>query len=331
MLPDPQSIVDHLRQLQRQIRQALIDGRSRPNLEQVNRATAADTIYQLDVLIEPVVEEFCERWGREIPLVLIAEGIEPETGRVFPQGTREQDAPIRVIIDPVDGTRGIMYDKRAAWALAGAAPNKGSATRLSDIEVAVMTELPTSKMGWSDVLWAIRGQGAHAVRDDLRTGQSTPLTIRPSQAQTIAHGFAMISNFFPGTKVLATQLMERIAPQLLGPADVTKAMVFEDQYISTGGQFYELIVGHDRFNADLRPLFYQCNRSPEGLCCHPYDCATLLVAQEAGIIITNGLGRPLDGPLDTTTGLSWAGYANQALRAGIEPIVQQFFREHGLA
>lgn len=331
MLPDPQSIVDHLRQLQRQIRQALIDGRSRPNLEQVNRATAADTIYQLDVLIEPVVEEFCERWGREIPLVLIAEGIEPETGRVFPHGTREQDAPIRVIIDPVDGTRCIMYDKRAAWALAGAAPNKGSATRLSDIEVAVMTELPTSKMGWSDVLWAIRGQGAHAVRDDLRTGQSTPLTIRPSQAQTIAHGFAMISNFFPGTKVLASELMERIARQLLGPADVTKAMVFEDQYISTGGQFYELIVGHDRFNADLRPLFYQCNRSPEGLCCHPYDCATLLVAQEAGIIITNGLGRPLDGPLDTTTGLSWAGYANQALRAGIEPIVQQFFREHGLA
>ncbi|MCC7349756.1 MAG: hypothetical protein IT446_04240 [Phycisphaerales bacterium] len=330
MLPNPQSIVDHLRQLQRLIRQALIDGRSRPNLEQVNRATAADTIYQLDVLIEPVVEEYCDRWGREIPLVLIAEGIEPETGRVFPHGTRQEDAPLRVIIDPVDGTRGIMYDKRPAWALAGVAANKGSATRLSDIEVAVMTELPTSKMGWSDVLWAVRGQGAHALRDDLRTGQSDTLPIRPSQAQSIAHGFAMISNFFPGTKVMASELMERIASQLLGPADVTKAMVFEDQYISTGGQFYELIMGHDRFNADLRPLFYQCNRNPEGLCCHPYDCATLLIAQEAGIAITNGLGRPLDGPLDTTTGLSWAGYANPTLRGQIEPIVRQFFRDHGI-
>jgi fructose-1,6-bisphosphatase/inositol monophosphatase family enzyme len=330
MLPNPQSIVDHLRQLQRLIRQALIDGRSRPNLEQVNRATAADTIYQLDVLIEPVVEEYCDRWGREIPLVLIAEGIEPETGRVFPHGTRQEDAPLRVIIDPVDGTRGIMYDKRPAWALAGVAANKGSATRLSDIEVAVMTELPTSKMGWSDVLWAVRGQGAHALRDDLRTGQSDTLPIRPSQAQSIAHGFAMVSNFFPGTKVMASELMERIASQLLGPADVTKAMVFEDQYISTGGQFYELIMGHDRFNADLRPLFYQCNRNPEGLCCHPYDCATLLIAQEAGIAITNGLGRPLDGPLDTTTGLSWAGYANPTLRGQIEPIVRQFFRDHGI-
>jgi len=56
-----------------------------------------------------------------------------------------------VLIDPIDGTRGIMYDKRAAWALAGVAPNRGPATRLSDIHLAVMTELPTSKMGFADV------------------------------------------------------------------------------------------------------------------------------------------------------------------------------------
>lgn len=330
MLPNPQSIVESLRELQRLIRKAVIESRSRSGLEQVNRATAADTIYQLDVLIEPVVEEFCEQWGRTTPLVLIAEGIEPESGRVFPHGTREEDAPLRLIIDPVDGTRGLMYDKRPAWALAGIAPNKGANTRLSDIEIAVMTELPTSKMGYSDVLWAIRGQGARGQRDDLRTGQSTPLAFRPSQAQSISHGFAMVSNFFPGTKVLASELMERIARQLLGPADVTRAMIFEDQYISTGGQFYELIMGHDRFNADLRPLFYRCMNLPEGLCCHPYDCATLLIAHEAGIILTNGQGRPLDGPLDTTTGLSWSGYANPTLRDQIDPIIRQFFKDHGL-
>ena len=50
-------------------------------------------------------------------------------------------------------------------------------------------------------------------------------------------------------------------------------MVFDDQYICTGGQFYELIVGHDRFIADLRPLFYQILHQPPGLCCHPYDYA----------------------------------------------------------
>jgi hypothetical protein len=109
--------------------------------------------------------------------------------------------------------------------------------------------------------------------------------------------------------------------QLVGALDVTRATVFEDQYISTGGQFYELIVGHDRFIADLRPIFYRMQNQPEGLCCHPYDCATLLVAEEAGVIITDGLGRPLDAPLDVTSGVSWAGFANRDLQRAIEPLL----------
>ena len=134
----------------------------------------------------------------------------------------------------------------------------------------------------------------------------------------------MISNFFPGTKVLASELMESLVRDLIGPADVTRATIFEDQYISTGGQFYELIVGHDRFNADLRPTFYRMQGQPEGMCCHPYDCAALLIAREAGVIITDEFGRDLDGPLDTTTGISWVGYANAELRKKIEPLLMQF-------
>jgi len=106
--------------------------------------------------------------------------------------------------------------------------------------------------------------------------------------------------------------------------------VFDDQYISTGGQFYELIVGHDRFNADLRPLLYRIQRQPPGLCCHPYDCAAWLVAEEAGVVLTDGLGGPLDGPMDVTSGLSWAAYANAALRAKIEPLLTEFLRARGV-
>ena len=147
-----------------------------------------------------------------------------------------------------------------------------------------------------------------------------PLARRPTSTTALPPS----ANFFPGTKELASELMEHLARHLIGPADVTRATVFDDQYISTGGQFYELIVGHDRFNADLRPAFYKMQRQPEGLCCHPYDCATLLIAEEAGAIITDEHGRPLDGPLDTTTGLSWVGYANPALRRRIEPLVQAY-------
>ena len=126
-----------------------------------------------------------------------------------------------------------------------------------------------------------------------------------------------------------SELMEFLVRNLIGEADVTRATIFEDQYISTGGQFYELIVGHDRFNADLRPTFYRMQNQPEGLCCHPYDCATLLIAEEAGVVITDEKGAPLDGPLDTTTGLSWVGYANRELRQRIEPLLLEFLHKRG--
>jgi hypothetical protein len=334
MLPvDSKGVVERLKEFQKIVREQVIRSRSATGMHQVQRASAADTIYQIDTVVEPLLEDFCREWSKKTPLVLIAEGIEGPDGRegvkVFPEGTREQDAEIRLIVDPIDGTRGIMYDKRPAWALAGVAPNLGDMTALRDIEVAVMTELPTTKMGRADVLWATKGRGAQGVRVELSNLEESPLRLAPSTSHRIDHGFAMISNFFPGTKVMASELMEHLVANLVGPADVTKATVFDDQYISTGGQFYELIVGHDRFNADLRPLFYRAQKQPEGLCCHPYDCATLLVAEEAGVIVTDGEGKPLNGPLDVTTGIAWVAYANDALRLRIEPLLRAYLENVG--
>jgi hypothetical protein len=332
---DPQHVVQRLLQFQKTVRDLIIKSRAATDLHEVSRSSTADTIYKIDTEVDPILEQFCEQWAIELgsPIVLVAEGLEDVGGhevehRVFPHGAKEQDAILRMIVDPIDGTRGIMYDKRPAWALAGVAPNKGAATRLSDIEVAIMTELPTSKMAYSDVLYAIKGQGTRMSREPLYPHLPEPrtLTPEPSRAAGIDHGFASIANFFPGTKVLASETMEHLVRNLIGKADVTKATVFDDQYISTGGQFYELIVGHDRFNADLRPLFYRIQKQPEGLCCHPYDCASMLIATEAGVILSNGLGERLDGPFDTTTGLSWAGYANAELRDRIEPLLTSHLR-----
>ena len=330
---DRADAVARLTEVQAAVRDAVISSRKgSADLAAVSSVTEADTIYAIDAVVEPILEAACAEWGRATPLVLIAEGlIDHATGKegakVYPEGTAEADAKVRVLVDPIDGTRGLMYDKRPAWALAGVAPNKGAATRLRDIEAAVMTELPTGKMGFADVLTATRGGGVSANRVNLSDKSAEPLAARASTAAGIDHGFASVSNFFPGTKVLASELMEHLVRHLIGEADVTRATVFDDQYICTGGQLYELIVGHDRFNADLRPIFYAIQGQPEGLCCHPYDCATWLVAEEAGVVLTDGLGGPLDGPLDVTTGLSWAGYANAALRDRIEPILTAFLRE----
>ena len=47
------------------------------------------------------------------------------------------------------------------------------------------------------------------------------------------------------------------------------------------------------------------------------------------MILTNGLGAPLDGPLDVTSGISWAGFANSKLHTLIEPLLTNYLRELG--
>ncbi len=316
-------------ELTRRMRDAVLKARLlKSQFSNVSRHTAADTIYELDTHVEPVLEEFCRDWSREYPLILVAEGIEGPGGvegrAAFPNAAAEKDAAFIVIVDPIDGTRGLMYDKRSAWSLAGVAMNRGAATRLSDIFAAAQAEVPTSKQSVSDVLWAHKGGGAFAWRDDLPTGKSEPFSLRPSAAKDLAHGFASVASFFPGTKKHAAKLMEKIVTSTLGPLDVTRPMVFDDQYICTGGQFYELMIGHDRFIADLRPAFYRMAGHPTGLCVHPYDLATMLIAQEAGVRITDEKGEAVDGPLDVETPLSWMGFANAALQRAITPIVKEF-------
>ena len=44
---------------------------------------------------------------------------------MLPDGASEADCQWRVIVDPIDGTRGLMYQKRSAWILTGVAPNRG--------------------------------------------------------------------------------------------------------------------------------------------------------------------------------------------------------------
>ena len=341
LLPrDGAYFIKHLCDLGRLVRAAAIAARRSGNasgnqpLSQVARETAADTIYDLDTHIEPVLEEFCRTWGRELPLVLIAEGIADETGaeglKCFPQGTQPADAAFRLIVDPIDGTRGLMYDKRSGWLLAGVAANNGETTRLSDLAAAVQVEIPTSKQNQSDVLWAVRGQGAAAQREHLTSGQTTALALRPSSAADLAHGFGSVVSFFPGTKLLAAELMETISLHCGGGIDPGRPLVFDDQYISTGGQLYEVMVGHDRFVADVRPYFYRVTHQAAGLCAHAYDLSAMLIAQEAGVVLSNALGQPVDGVLDVTTPVAWAAYANKHLHKRIEPVILKFFADRGV-
>jgi hypothetical protein len=288
--------IDLLCALGDHIRGAVIGARG-IDMTMIEGETPADTVYAIDkVTDDALVAWFREHWT---DVEVVSEGfIEPMTLGI-PQST--------VIIDPVDGTRGLMYDKRSAWCLAAVAPHGGT---LRDISAAVMTELPATKQTRCDQIAAARGAGIRARRWDLRTADVEPLDVRPSTATDLEHGFAQIAKFFPPGKPALAAIEADLFTRL------GATVVFDDEYISSGGQLHELLTGKDRFVADLRPLV-----DPAALACHPYDLCPVLLLEEAGGVVTDPWGEPLDCPLDTTSPVSWVGYANRTLAEWIGPVL----------
>jgi hypothetical protein len=222
-----------------------------------------DTIFAVDLIGEEILVEAFAELAAERPLVLVGEGL-PGGRLALGDGDR---MPVVVVVDPIDSTRGLMYQKRSAWILTGVAS--------ADYEA------PTLEV-------ALHGQGVEARRRDRIGGGETALRLRPSRAATIEQGFATVARFFPGARDALAAIDAEIVTRAIGPAPAGKANCFEDQYISAGGQLYELASGHDRFVADLRPLLAPVPAKrglPPAIAAHPYDLCTALVAREAGAIV----------------------------------------------
>jgi fructose-1,6-bisphosphatase/inositol monophosphatase family enzyme len=335
---DTRQLLDPLRRIHERVRDAVVAECEKAAVEQLAEVSddesEGDTIYAVDrVSEELLVELFEQEIASLAPLVLVAEGIAGGE-LVLPRGTAESDAVWRIVVDPIDGTRGLMYQKRSAWVLTGVADNRGAETDLQEIVLAVQTEIPLVKQHLCDTLWAVRGEGAHAERFNRLSNERQSLALRPSRATTIRHGFAMIARFFPGARDELAAIDEEIVRGALGPVEPGKAHCFEDQYLSSGGQLYELTMGHDRFVADLRPLIETLlNRRglSLGICCHPYDMCTELIAREAGVIVTDERGELLRAPLKVEPDIAWAGYANDAIRREIEPLLRDALKRRGLS
>jgi hypothetical protein len=143
----------------------------------------------------------------------------------------------------------------------------------------------------------------------------------------------MVSRFFPGAREELAAIDEEIVFGALGPPERGKAHLFEDQYISSGGQLYELMAGHDRFVADLRPLMDRllaARGRALGICCHPYDLCTELIARELGVIVTDERGGPLRAPLAVEPDVTFVAYANDRIRAQVEPLLRTALERRGL-
>jgi fructose-1,6-bisphosphatase/inositol monophosphatase family enzyme len=336
LIRDHTTLLDRIRAIHSAIRDDVVAACERTAMEQlavVVAEEAGDMVFAIDRISEAVLVERFAELAETWSCVLVAEGL-GETGVVvLPEGTTAEEAELRIIVDPIDGTRGLMYQKRPAWILTAVALNRGPETSLTDIELAVQTEIPLVKQHLCDTLWATVSEGVGGERFNRLTGERQALHPRPSGVPTIEQGYGGLARFFPGARDELAAVDEAVVERVLGPVQPGRALAFEDQYVSTGGQLYELMMGHDRWLADLRPLVEPvlARRGLRlGMCCHPYDLCTELIAREAGVIVTDERGEPCVAPLDVTTELSWIGYANAAIRQQVEPALQAVLRERGL-
>ncbi len=307
-------------------------GLNASQLSEVSSISESDTIYAIDRFSEEaLLRWFNENWPADNPVEVVAEGLEDHAPVIFPKGTRLADTLYKVIIDPIDGTRELMYDKRSAWVIAGLAPQKFDANQLSDIEVAMLTELPTSKQSCADQVSGFLGcgrDGIVAIRRNLESGEAQPIQIRPSTADNVSHGFAALVKFFPEGKELTAQIERELWQALDLYGEDASPVIFDDQYISTAGQMYEMLVGHYRFFGDIRPAVLESLGMGHSLTCHPCDAAAGILLTEAGCVYEDPLGGKVQAPLDTVTPVAWVAYANEKLAGNVRSAFKTVYLEH---
>lgn len=279
---------------------------------------AGDLSYALDDVADEPLAEFAQRLGARHPVTLVAEG--PGEVRA---GEGAAGPPLRGLIDPVDGTRSLMHDMRSAWALTGLAPDRGPATRLADVVVAVQTELPTTTAGVYRVLTAVRGRGATLARHDVRSGAELERrALHAPQGLRLDNGYLCFTRFLAVERPLVAALEADFLRRAIAAHGLDPRLLYDDQYLCTAGQLFLTGTGRYRMLADLRGWLHR-TRGIENFTAKPYDLAALLVWQEAGVPVLDEAFAPLDAPLDTESKLSVIAFPNAELRGRLEPLLHE--------
>jgi hypothetical protein len=308
-------------------------------LAEVVGEVTADVTYEIDRVSEAgVIAWLRARWPETEPMRLVMEGLEDDELVTVPDGIDPARVRWVCIVDPVDGSRNLMFDKRSGWVLAAVAPASVApdglpGARLPDVLAAAMTEIPTTRAGRADQYRATRGCGPAGVvasGEDLRTGQRAGLGLRPTQTAEFAHGFASFSHFLPDAKAWLARIEQEVWDRVLPPGDAPR-QIFEDQYLCSGGQLAEIMAGRDRMVGDLRPYGLRAVGLAPTLTCHPYDVCTASILTELGGVFEDPFGGPVDVNLDTTSPVAYMAYANEDLARQVRPVLREVLTRAGVA
>ena len=269
----------------------------RPGDDAVLRTEGGDDVFGVDeraerALLDGLAARCAARW----PGTLVLEGFDA------PLPVGDAAGPYRYIADPVDGSRPWLAGKRSAWVLLGAGRD---AVTLADLQVGACVELPTARAALGMVAWAVRDGGPPTIVDDdlVAGGPPRPSAVVPrAERDLVDRVFVSIQRYVPGQKAALGAWED----ELLAGHEL-----YEDPYLCSGGQLMEVVCGRELAVLDPRPLVV------EGMTAHPYDLAAWVVAAQAGVVVEALPPGPLAYPLDPTTPVAWAAYANEGVAAAL--------------
>jgi hypothetical protein len=299
--PETSDLADALAEVGRRVRAAVLGGR-RADDGRVVRTEGGDEVFGVDARADEValgaLEELCSaRW----PGSVVIEGFDDRQPVGDPAG------PWTYLVDPVDGSRGFLAGLRSAWVLLGAGRE---AQTLEDLEVGAAVELPTERAAVSLVGCADRSGYLRVEDDDLRAGSSAAASFTPRATASLERAFVTVVRLRPGGHgpigVWADDLLAGLE-------------VYDDLYPCSGGQMLAIAAGSAAAVLDPRPLLDQPPAGQRALCAHPYDLAAVVLVRAVGVVVEALPPGPLAVPLDTSTDVAWAAYANPEVAARLRP------------
>ncbi len=258
--------------------------KSLDNLSEVKEKNSNDYAYAVDVIVDQFYKPYLDDlYKRNEQINILSE---------YYSYPIRNDAKYFVLIDPVDGSRELMRDERAAWLIFAYGKWKGKETKLKDIQGVILGRLPPSREHIYEFIMTSETTEPLVYKFDLTTLGGRNIEnleewevkkLKNRGLNDIYHSHICFVAPFPPYKYVA-----EIADKFWNA--VGDKVIFNEQYLTTAGQMLAMLEGKISLIVDIRKSIK--NRyDVDMLCAHPYDIPAAYLLKKLNAVVT---GNDLD-------------------------------------